>query len=398
MFRNDGGAFVDATTGPLGDTGWGLSAAWGDYDNDGDPDLYITNDGPNRLLRNGGGGVFTRVTGLVIQDGGAGQGVAWGDYDNDGDLDLYVANWATGNRLIRNDGNDTFTAITSGPLGGTDNSTGVAWGDCDNDGDLDLYLANYGQPNKLLRYDGDTTFTELTDGPLGDAGNGTGVAWADHDLDGDLDLYLVNDGQPNVLMRNDLESGAHWLHLDLVGVASNRSAIGARARVVAGGVGRIREVSGGSGYFSQNSLTLEFGLGPAPIADSVIVRWPSGTVQTLASVAADQRITLTEPGVVGVERVAAIPEPALAAPHPNPSRGDVMLRFALDRSQPVRLSIHDVQGREVATLVDAARDAGWHAVRWTGRDAHRITVSPGIYLARLRTPALVRTRKIVVVP
>jgi len=201
-----------------------------------------------------------------------------------------------------------------------------------------------------------------------------------------------------VLMRNDLNPGAHWLHLDLVGAASNRSAIGARARVVAGGVSRIREVSGGSGYYSQCSLTLEFGLGPAVVADSVTVRWPSGAVQTLTGIAADQRLALSEPGVVGVERDAMIPEPALAAPAPNPSSGDVMLRFALDRLQPVRLSIHDVQGREVATLVDATREAGWHAVYWTGHDAHRVPVGPGIYLASLRTATIVRTRKIVVVP
>jgi ASPIC/UnbV protein/VCBS repeat protein/flagellar hook capping protein FlgD len=398
LLRNDGGTFVDATSGPLADAGWGVAAAWGDYDNDGDPDLYITNDGPNRLLRNDGGGVFTRVPGLVIEDGGAGQGAAWGDFDNDGDLDLYVANWGTANKLIRNDGGNRFAALKLSPLGDTGNTTGVAWGDYDNDGDLDLYIANYGQANKLLRNDGDSTFVAITSGPLADAGNGTGVAWADYDGDGDLDLYLVNDLQPNVLMRNDLATGAHWLQIDLEGVASNRSAIGARVRLVAGGVSRIREVSGGSGYFSQNSLTVEFGIGAAAIADSLIVSWPSGIVQSLTAVAANQRLALVEPGVVGVESASRIPEPALAAPAPNPSRGEMVLSFALDRAQPVRVTIHDVQGREVATLVDGTRDAGWHSLRWNGRDARRARVSPGIYLARLRTLRTVKTRKIVVVP
>ena len=208
----------------------------------------------------------------------------------------------------------------------------------------------------------------------------------------------MNDGQPNVLMRNDLATGAHWLHVDLVGVVSNRAAIGARVRLVAGGTSRIQEVSGGDGYFSQNSLTLEFGLGAAATAESLIVRWPAGAVQTLTGIAADQRLTLTEPAAVDVERRDANPEPALAAPAPNPSRGETVLRFALDRPQPVRLSIHDVQGREVVTLLDAERGPGWHVVRWSGLDARLARARPGIYLARLSTPRFVRTRKIVVVP
>ena len=395
LLRQDAtGVFVDATNGPLADPGWGLAAAWGDYDSDGDPDLYITNDGPNRLLRNDGMGHFTRITGLAIEESGPGQGAAWGDYDNDGDLDLYVANYGTSNKLLRNDGG-AFTAITAGPLGDTSNSTGVAWGDYDNDGDLDLYVANYGTPNELLRNDGSGVFTAITAGPLGDSGNGTGVAWADYDLDGDLDLYLANDGQSNVLMRNDLASGAHWLELSLTGIASNRSAIGARARVVSGGVSRIREVTGGSGYMSQNDLVLHFGLGASSVADSVIIRWPSGVVESYVALAANRRYSLNELSVTAVEDASPTVAPLrLASPTPNPAFGPVALSFTLSRPSHARLSIFDITGRWVATLVDKDLPPGVHPIRWDHRDARGMRVASGIYLARLEALGETRLRKL----
>ena len=398
LFHNDGGGvFSDATSGPLADNGWGLAAAWGDYDGDGDPDLYITNDGPNRLLRNDGGGAFTRIAGLVIEDSGPGQGAAWGDYDNDGDLDLYVANYGMPNKLIRNDGRDVFTALTAGALGDSGNGTGVAWGDYDNDGDLDLYLANYGTANRLLRNDGGA-FTALSSGALGDAGNGTGVAWADCDGDGDLDLYVANDGSGNVLLRNDLAPGHHWLQLDLVGTLSNRSAIGARVRVVAGGVSRIQEVSGGSGYLSQNSLTLAFGLGAATLVDTLLVRWPSGLVERSLGAAPDRRLTLVEQGGLDVDPGPRVPATLqLDAPTPNPGRDAIRFRFALPSAGPARLTVHDVQGRLVSSLASGVQPAGWHALTWNGRQGRGPRLAAGVYVVRLETSGDTRVRKLVLV-
>ncbi|KPJ65533.1 hypothetical protein AMJ44_10005 [candidate division WOR-1 bacterium DG_54_3] len=304
LFRNDGGgAFVDATGGPLGDPGNGTAVACGDYDNDNDLDIYIVNVGnANKLLRNEGNLVFVDATAGPLGDALNGRGVDWGDYDNDGDLDLYFANAYAGNKLLRNDGGGSFVDVTSGPLADGGNAKGVAWGDYDNDGDLDLFLAKGDGailgPNRLLRNDGGGSFVDATSGALSDSGMWSGSALGDMDNDGDLDLYVGNLSGPNKLFLNQIGSTKHWLHVNLVGTVSNKSAIGARVRVVSGGLSQIREISGGSGYLSQNSLTAEFGLGSATQADTVEVRWPSGQADTMTAVSVDIMLQIYEGGFI----------------------------------------------------------------------------------------------------
>jgi len=347
LFRNNnaGGSFTNVTSGtPLGDTGNGTGVAWADYDNDGDIDLYLVKrDGPNRLFRNNGGGSFTEVTSNPMGGTGRSWGVAWANYDNDGDLDVYVSSENQGSRLFRNNGSGNFSNATSGPLGDTGYGTGIDWGDFDNDGDLDLFLAKNDSTHRLFRNNGGGNFVNVARPPLSGRGRGRGVAWGDYDNDGDLDLFVSyagdgvklfrNDGNENFvevtsgpmlttrgnvsladydndgdldvfaanfdgvdkLLRNNLNNGNKWLHLNLKGTTSNAAAIGARVRVVADGKSQIREVSGGSGFMAQNSLTVEFGLGRATNASLVEIRWPSGIVQTLNNVSSNQILQVTEP-------------------------------------------------------------------------------------------------------
>ena len=167
--------FTDVTTPVLQNSGFSHGGvAWGDYDNDGDLDLYVSALGANKLFRNDSG-VWIDATSSPLDDPGSGFGVVWGDYDNDGLLDLCLAKFAAANKLFHNNGAGMFTDATSGPLTIVSNSRGIAWGDYDNDGDLDLYVGNDGT-NTLVRNDGAGAFTDATSGPLGDTGNNIAVA------------------------------------------------------------------------------------------------------------------------------------------------------------------------------------------------------------------------------
>jgi hypothetical protein len=210
LYKNGGsGKFTDVTASPLDDAGIGQTASWADYDNDGDVDLYLVNDGPNKLFRNDDG-VFTDVTSGPLGDSRFGMGVGWADYDDDGDQDIYVANYNGANVLLENQGGDVFIDATTPVLEMFWPSAGVAWGDYDNDGDLDLYVTNR-STNWLVRNDGGV-FTHVSGTDLDDNYDGRSAAWGDYDLDGDLDLYLVNNNHANRLFRNN--GGGNFVRSD----------------------------------------------------------------------------------------------------------------------------------------------------------------------------------------
>jgi hypothetical protein len=320
LLRNDGdGSFTDVTraAGLWEPTGRGLGVLFLDYDDDGRPDLYVANDGNlNRLYRNLGGLRFEDVThtaGVGMSENGvlaAGMGVDSADYDGDGRPDLLVANF-TGefNDLYRNNGDGTFATL-SGPSGLGRPSLpytgfGTAFLDFDLDGLPDLVVANghvaddiavanpgitYGQPETLFRNRGDGRFNDVSRAVGPDVQRLTvsrGLAVADFDLDGDPDFAVSNSNGPLQLFRNDGGNRHRWLRLRLRG-AGEPFAVGARVRVAAGGRTQVREVRTGASYCSQSELALTFGLGEAPRADWVEVRWPGGAVQRWEGLAAGQ--------------------------------------------------------------------------------------------------------------
>ena len=237
LYRNNGdGTFTRISTGPLvTDIGSSLGCIWGDYDNDGHIDLFVTGGRGlgnglqrNRLYHNNGNGTFTRMTtGSICTDTGNCGACAWGDYDNDGFLDLFVGNTSGGpNFLYHNNGDGTFIRITNSVVATTNTASfGCAWGDYDNDGYLDLFVSNYGDGNGvpknnfLYHNNGDGTFMQITNGsPVNDLGLADGCAWADYDNDGFLDLF-VSQHNPllgNFLYHNDGNTNA-WLEVKLVG-------------------------------------------------------------------------------------------------------------------------------------------------------------------------------------
>ena len=295
-----------------------LGVAAADYDNDGDLDIYLANDSDQNILyRNDGELTFMNTNQPDARshtgDIRGGMGIAWGDYDNDGMLDLFVTNWLDENNILyKNNGDGTFTDV-SARSGVFESGLGkTCWGavffDVDNDTDLDLFFSaghidpatweDHGQPDVLLRNNGDGTFTDISEKvglrEFNSPGVGRGVAAADYDADGDVDLFVVNSGENPRLLRNDSGNKHNWIHIHTIGVESNRNGIGTRIKVITGDTVQIREVIAGSSYLSQNSPELEFGLGNHNIVDKIIIHWSSGIVQTLHNIPVNQDLVVME--------------------------------------------------------------------------------------------------------
>jgi hypothetical protein len=296
--------------------GWVISFA--DYDGDGYMDLVISGH-TLQLLHNEGNGTFRDVTQAAgITARAFTEGVAWGDYNNDGLIDLFVTcgsdkkvtSGSLAPVLYRNNGDGTFTDVTaSAGLNYTDtNAMSAIWGDFDNDGYLDLFVAALGMSNgrnanRLFHNNGDGTFTDVAQSVglqlQGGATPHFGASWGDYDNDGFLDL-VIKDGFPNIngaarLFHNSGNAN-HFLKIALVGTKSNRLGIGAKAYVTNGSQTLFREHIGGGGgeYRSQGAQPLHFGLGAVASTVSLTVKWPSGNTDTFTQVPVDGLVTVTE--------------------------------------------------------------------------------------------------------
>ncbi len=295
-------------------TDFTLTPNLSDIDDDGDLDLLMTGDfGTSQVFLNDGDGTFTRVTDRAVITDEYGMGAAVGDYDNDGDMDWFVTSIngetldggfvGNGNRLYRNTGNGVFEDATR-EAGVTEGYWG--WGSCfadfDNDGHLDLFHTNGWhlpgfEADPLLFYhsNGDGTFTEKAiELGLSEIDQGRGVACFDADRDGDLDIALTNNSRHSIrYYRNNLDNRNHYLGVKLTSTATNTRGIGAWITLRASTGTQVREIRAGNNFTSQNPAEAHFGLAAATVAD-LEVRWPDGTVSTHPGVAADQLITLEQ--------------------------------------------------------------------------------------------------------
>ncbi len=323
LYRNNGdGTFQDVSeaAGIANPGGKGLGVVWGDYDRDGYPDAYVANDTvENYLYRNAGDGTFTDeafMVGAALSEHGemeSGMGVDWGDIDNDGRPDLIVTNFqeqvAT---LYHNDERGFFTDVSYTSGTGVHTFEPLGWSavffDADNDGLKDLFVANghiypnahevdhtatYEQPNQLFRNLGGGAFEDATE-RVGFAaiGSSRGAAVSDYDLDGDLDIVVTNSDGPARLLRNDGGNASGWVQV----APPAASAIGARVEVVTGDVTQTVTIKGGQGYMSQSSLVAHLGIGDAAVVDEARVTFPGGSVVVLRDLAPNQRIDVPSQG------------------------------------------------------------------------------------------------------
>jgi hypothetical protein len=332
LYENIDGDFVELPNSlGLNDPYHTRSAVWGDYDNDGDMDVYDINGvgDPSILFRNdyNTAGIFVDVTtelGLEEPYWPYANGACWGDYDNDGDLDLYVA--VNGpNKLYRNDISDSglFTSVgeSLGVSIPSDHSFSAYWVDYDNDGYLDLYVINTENiPNRLYHNELALGNGFIETGEMADTQLGLGGSWGDYDNDGDLDFYLVGGNIDNYMVnrlyRNNGNTN-HWIHIIPNGHYSNRSGFGTTVKIVSSNLIMHRFVEPRAGFSSQNSLPVEFGLGSNTIIDSLIIYWASGIHQIITNVDVDDVIIIEE------SHIPDTPEELTA----TPGNGRVTLRW-----------------------------------------------------------------------
>ena len=324
------GTFEDATTkaGLNDPASKGLGIGLLDYNADGWLDVFVANDTqPNRLYRNTGKGTFVDeavTAGVAFNEAGvarAGMGVDAADFDGSGRPGLLIGNFSNEMlSLYRNEGNGLFIDDAPSSSLGRESLLSLTFAcfffDADNDGLLDIFTANghvaddinrvqpkvtYAQASHLYRNAGKARFSNVAAGipALMTPTVARGAAHLDMDNDGDQDLVVTVNNGPARVLRND-SAGGRALRLSLVGVKSNRSAIGAEVRVTSGGTTRIAMVKTGSSYLSQSELPLTFGLGTASKVEQVEIRWPSGQVDRLGPQDAGQTLVVTEAkGVTG---------------------------------------------------------------------------------------------------
>lgn len=333
LYLNNGdGTFRDVTAENIGTpNGKGLGVVCFDYDDDGDLEVYVANDGVENLMyENQGDAVFTDVTlfsGTGVNGAGeteAGMGVDAADYDNDGDFDLFVTNYkGESNTLMRNDGGGMFTDATSRANLMAPSLPYVTFGtgffDPDNDGDLDVFVANghteedeadHEQPDQVFENVGNGRFEDASSGsgtPFQRRFVGRGAAFGDFDNDGDVDVVVSNKNGPlNLLQNQGGPAQGNWLLIRTVGTDSNRDGIGAKVQLSATGFERIKEVKTSYSMFSSSDPRTHFGLGDIERV-TVTVRWPSGVVDTLEDVPANKLLTIVEgSGDVAVSDLQAI--------------------------------------------------------------------------------------------
>ena len=308
-----------------------------DFDNDGWPDIYVAVDSmPSLLFHNNHDGTFSEialVAGCAYNEEGreqAGMGLAVGDFNADGWLDIFKTHFQDDTPVLyQNNGDGAFTDVTFAAGMGSLNKY-VGWGagftDYDNDGWPDIFfvtghvypgfekdnLDTFRSPRIVLRNQGNSKFLDVSaqSGPgVTQRFSSRGSAYGDYDNDGDRDVLVLNMNDPPSLLRNDGGNQNASITVKLIGTRCNRTAIGARVRVVTGSHAQIGEVTSGGSVMSQSDLRLQFGLGKAPVADVLEVRWPTTQkIDSYPRIAAGQILTIKEgSGIIKTEKYTGTP-------------------------------------------------------------------------------------------
>ncbi len=351
-YLNDG-TNLNHVQGGIGDfpTGGNYASTWSDFDNDGDVDMVLAKCGQggsgvggniDQLFKNNGDLTFTDIAATAnMAAPEQSWSVAVGDFNNDGWMDVIqgVNSMSDGNtKVMRNNGDDTFTSVTTGSGWDTFTSTGREFvaNDFDNDGFLDVLSAG----NTIMFGDGAFHFTanpnayalSTVDRPVGDLNN-----------DGFLDIQNGS----NVLFNNGNTN--KWLAVNLQGIQSNRNGIGARIEIYGAWGKQIRDVQSGTGFQNMSTITAHFGIGQATTIDQLIIRWPSGTTDTLNNVNPNQKLLVVEGSTLGINSVSN----GVFSIYPNPVKNAINIQLQNNSNVALKSAlIYDLTGKIVQSVSD----------------------------------------------
>ncbi len=393
LYRNKGdGSFEEKTlfAGAADSAKAPFCASFVDINNDNWPDIYIAQDKSqiNTLLKNMGDGTFEDISisagaNLVMNA----MCVAFGDYDGNGFLDLYVSNTPHGNKLLRNNGDETFTEVADS-VGVGFYSTGWAstFLDIDNDADLDLYVSGMvpgPEPHlssALYENEGNGQFSVMPQSMPGDTVASFGHGAGDVNADGYPDIFVSNTAPYASHLWRNIGGANHYIRLQLEGTISNRDGIGAWIAVYANGQKQIRFTHCGIGFLGQNSSWYSIGLGTATIVDSIVVTWPSGEIDRLGNIAADQAIRIIENSSPVLNVSLETPLESAWEVFPNPAKESFQIVWSMPPQHPGQIVLREVSGKRV-----------WQESIKKKNQTSQIfeigKVTPGYYLLEINIPA-----------
>jgi hypothetical protein len=442
------------------------NSEWLDYDNDGLLDLYISMpEIPNHLYHNEGNGTFIERAGAAGVDEYSGEMFNEFDYDDDGYIDLLIRSLSSGvTKLMHNEGNGTFKDLTatSGLIADGANSA-ASIGDFNNDGLMDIYMIRSGSRSDGFHFNlGNGKFSSLercpeiqdislwwisnidynNDGfldllvPVRSYPSFLGLTlycnenasetftekslWSvrkpieevwqlfciDYDNDGDQDIYSggrsIDHEMYPFLLRNN-EDQNNWIEIKLKGIQSNQAGFGSRVRIMSNGNLQVRQILCGASLFSHNTPLAHFGLGEAKIVDTLEVKWPSGLIDNITNIPANQIITIEEGN--GIITTAGCEESMNLLPNayclyqnfPNPFNPTTVIRYELPKTERLKISIYNPLGQRIRTLINAWKNAGKYEIDWDGSNDKGEPVQSGIYFYRLEVGPFSKTRKMILI-
>ncbi|MCH2196233.1 FG-GAP-like repeat-containing protein [Kordia sp.] len=396
LYRNNGdGTFTDVSlTAGISNVGHlSFCSSFFDYNNDGHLDIYISNDrflNTNILYKNNGDGTFTDVS-LSSGAGVAANAMSTtiDDYNYDGYLDIYVTNTVEGNHLLKNNGDGTFTdiATSSGTI-----FNSIGWGanffDADNDTDMDLYVCSMvnNTASGLLTsgfYECDTGFNytvPTTAGFTNDTYTSFSNAIGDINNDGYQDFVVVNQAPENHTLWRNTGGSNNWLKVKLEGTVSNRNGIGSWIAVTINGQTMYRYTLCGEAFLGQNSATEIFGVGTETNIDDLTIFWPSGLVDNISNVTANQVMNVVEGSTLSINEENA----DTFSVYPNPASDYMMIATTI--SEPYTISIFDSLGREVFVQKEQNKLARMDVS----------SLASGLFFVEIRTETTKTVQKVVI--